>query len=120
MIAASVIMWNSRRTLRESDSPQANAGVPKVSRHRPHVCENSWKPPASRPLLTSTPAWPPPASPAISTSVLAVASGNGNSPCISLTKKRRNGIRNRMPRKPPSREARHICMKFVLSDRFRM
>ncbi len=34
----------------------------------------------------STFAWLPPDSPAMSTSVVAVASGNGNSPCISLTK----------------------------------
>jgi hypothetical protein len=32
---------------------------------------------------------------------VAVASGNGSFPCISATKYRRNGIRNRTPRSAP-------------------
>ena len=80
-------MWNSRRTLREIRLPRSKAVVEKVSRHRPMVWWlSSWKSMAMPPLLTSTLAWSPPASPTTSTSVEAVASGNGNSPCMSLTK----------------------------------
>ncbi len=42
MIAASVLMWNSRRTLDDTFCPQANAVVPKVSRHSPNVCDSNW------------------------------------------------------------------------------
>ena len=53
-------------------------------------------------------AWLPPLAPETSTCVVAVASGKGYLPCISLTKYLRNGIRNRMPMMPPSSEAMKI------------
>ena len=40
--------------------------------------------------------------PLTSTCVVAVASGKGYLPCMSLTKYLRNGMRNSMPKMPPS------------------
>ncbi len=70
------------------------------------------------PLTTRTAACLPPFSPAIRISVVAVASGNGSFPCMSFTKYFRNGIRNRIPRKPPNDEARKTWKK--LAGRSRM
>ena len=50
-------------------------------------------------------AWLPPLAPLTSTCVVAVASGNGYLPCISLTKYFLKGIKNRMPMIPPNSEA---------------
>ena len=44
----------------------------------------------------------------MSTCVVAVASGNGYLPCMSLTKYLRNGMRNKMPMIPPSSEEMNI------------
>ena len=44
----------------------------------------------------------------------AVASGKGYLPCMSETKYLRNGMRKRMPRKPPISEAMKIWKKFTL------
>jgi hypothetical protein len=40
------------------------------------------------------------------TPVVAVASGKGNLPCMSLTKYFRKGMRKRIPRNPPSADAK--------------
>ena len=46
-------------------------------------------------------------------SVVAVASGNGYLPCMSETKYLRNGIRKRIPRKPPSSDDIKIWKKLT-------
>ena len=51
--------------------------------------------------------------PTISTCVVAVASGNGNLPCMSAQKYLRNGIKNNIPRTPPSIELRKISRKLT-------
>ena len=51
----------------------------------------------------------PPFSPVTRTSVIAVASGNGNCPCISFTKYRRSGMMKRIPRHPPARQMKIVC-----------
>ena len=45
--------------------------------------------------------------------VVAVASGKGNLPCCSFTKYLRKGMRNRMPKMPPSKEAMNTCQKLI-------
>jgi hypothetical protein len=62
--------------------------------------------PPIRAAATRTFACFPPASPATRTSVVAVASGKGNSPCISFTKWRRSGTRKTMPSAPPRSDTR--------------
>ena len=51
---------------------------------------------------------------ACSGAVVAVASGNGYLPCISLTKYLRKGIRNRIPNTPPRAEAMKIFINEVV------
>ena len=58
----------------------------------------------------------PPLSPLTRTWVVAVASGNGYFPCISLTKYFLNGIRNKMPSTPPSRLEKKTFPKFTVSS----
>ena len=58
--------------------------------------------------------WLPDFSPEISTCVVAVASGNGNLPCMSETKYLRNGININTPSTPPSIELRNISMKLTV------
>ena len=53
-------------------------------------------------------AWSPPLAPDTSTCVVAVASGKGYLPCMSLTKYLRKGMRNRIPRMPPRAEAKNM------------
>lgn len=60
-----------------------------------------------RPATASSLAWLPPFSPEISTSVVAVASGKGYFPCISLTKYLRNGISSTIPSSPPKSDERN-------------
>ena len=43
--------------------------------------------------------------------MVAVASGNGYLPCISLTKYFRKGIRNKIPNAPPRNDARKTFAK---------
>ena len=42
------------------------------------------------------------------TCVVAVASGKGYLPCMSFTKYLRKGMKNRIPRMPPSSDERNI------------
>ena len=65
--------------------------------------------PARAVASSSSRACDPPRSPVTRTSVMAVASGNGSSPCISRTKYRRNGMRNSTPRQPPARQIKMVC-----------
>ena len=83
--------------------------VPKV------LTRKSYNPPI-RPLTSNVPA-PLPPSPLTRIWVVAVASGKGYLPCISLTKYFLKGIRNRIPSTPPSREDRNICMKLTSTPR---
>ena len=59
--------------------------------------------------LRSSLACDPPFSPVTSTSVIAVASGKGNCPCISRTKYRRSGMRKSTPMQPPARQMSTVC-----------
>ncbi len=75
--------------------------------HQPNVATmKSYRPPISP--ASNGFAWLPPFSPETSTCVLAVASGKGYSPCLSLTKYLRKGMRNRIPKIPPSSELTNI------------
>ena len=94
-------------SLSASVAPKANIREVTTSAQRPNALNRKSKIPPISPLTTRTIACPPPFSPATRISVVAVASGNGNLPCISFTKYFRNGMRKRMPRKPPSIEARN-------------
>ena len=95
-------------------SPQAVIRVERLSVHRPKVdTTKSYNPPIPAAKISGL-AWLPPCSPDTSTCVVAVASGKGYSPCFSCTKNLRNGIRNRIPRHPPSRLERNTCMKFTV------
>ena len=66
------------------------------------------------PAINSGLAWLPLFSPDTSTCVVAVASGKGYLPCISLTKYLRKGIRNRIPSTPPSSELINTCIKLTV------
>ena len=78
--------------------------------HQPKVdTMKSYRPPMS-PAMSSGRAWSPPLAPLTSTCVVAVASGKGYLPCMSLTKYLRKGMRNRMPRQPPRAEAMNTFM----------
>ena len=103
--ALSAIVWPIPKTV----VLMVSAQVPNV------LTTKSYKPP-TRPLTSRVPT-PLPPSPLTRICVVAVASGNGYFPCISLTKYFLNGIRNRMPRMPPSREDRNICMKLTSTPR---
>ena len=70
--------------------------------------------PPTSPAMSSGLAWSPPLAPETSTCVVAVASGKGYLPCMSLTKYLRKGIRKRMPSTPPSAEARNIFINEVV------
>ena len=59
-------------------------------------------------------AWSPPFWLLMSTWVVAVASGNGNLPCMSLTKYLRNGMKNKMPSRPPSSELKNTSRKLTV------
>ena len=109
--AAPVLTLNTSFSFSAIVSPHAYALVVKVSVHVPNAAMmKSYSPPTipanSRglaPLLSP--------SPEISTCVLAVASGKGYLPCISLTKNLRKGMRNNMPNIPPSNDARNTFIK---------
>ena len=80
-----------------------------VSFHHPKVATiKSYNPPTS-PASSSGLAWSPPLAPFTSTCVVAVASGNGYLPCISLTKYFLKGIRNKIPKMPPNADAMNTC-----------
>ena len=96
-----------------SFSPQPHMRVEMVSAQKwKVVIRKSYRPPM-RPLISNNLAWLPPLAPDTMISVVAVASGNGYLPCMSETKYLRNGIRNRMPKKPPKSEERKICQKLT-------
>ena len=89
------------------------ARVDNVSLHHENVDNTkSYKPPIIPAIIRGL-AWSPPFSPETSTWVVAVASGKGNLPCISLTKYLRNGMKNNMPNTPPSSELRNISRKLT-------
>ena len=73
----------------------------KFSFQRPNVATRKSYSPPTIPAISKGLAWSPPFAPLTSTCVVAVASGKGYFPCISLTKYLRNGIRNKMPMMPP-------------------
>ncbi len=94
--------------LSASARPTPKMRVVKTSLKAPTECTMKSKRPPMTMLLTRILAWAPPFSPATRTWVVAVASGNGKWPCISLTKYLRNGIRNRTPSVPPRKETMKI------------
>ena len=109
--AAPVLILSTSFALSAIVSPQPHTRVVKFSFHHPKVATiKSYRPPMS-PAKSNGFAWLPPFSPEISTCVLAVASGKGYSPCFSLTKYLRKGMRNRIPRIPPSKELMNIWKK---------
>ena len=63
------------------------------------------------PAMSSGLAWLPPLAPLTSTWVVAVASGKGYLPCMSLTKYLRKGMRKRMPKIPPNSELMNTLVK---------
>ena len=115
--AAPVLSLRTTFALSATTCPQCITVVEMVSPQTPKVATmKSYRPPMM-PLISSVLAPLPPASPLTSTWVVAVASGNGYLPCISLTKYFLNGIRNRMPSTPPSREENTICQKLMSRPR---
>ena len=84
--------------------------VVKFSFHQPKVATMKSYNPPTRPAKSNGLACEPPLAPLTSTCVVAVASGNGYLPCISLTKYLRKGMRNKMPMIPPKSELRNTFM----------
>ena len=86
----------------------------KFSFHQPNEeTKKSYSPPMI-PASSRGLAWSPPLAPDTSTCVVAVASGKGYLPCMSLTKYLRKGMRNKMPNTPPSAEARNMLKNEVV------
>ena len=111
--AAPVLSFSITLALSARAWPKPTTVVVMVSPQAPKVAMiKSYRPP-TRPAVSRVLAPAPPPSPLTSTCVVAVASGKGYLPCISLTKYFRNGMRNRMPSTPPSRDDRNICQKFT-------
>ena len=111
--AAPVLSFTRIFALSAMAAPNSNTLEVRVSLQRPMLATmKSYKPPMS-PLRTRILAPLPPPSPLTRTWVVAVASGNGYLPCISLTKYLRKGIRKRIPSTPPSREDSTIWAKFM-------
>ena len=112
--AALVLHLNTSLAFSATVSPHRMALLVKFSFHSPKVATaKSYRPPSS-PAISKGLACEPPCSPLTRTCVLAVASGKGYFPCMSLTKYLRKGMRNRMPRMPPSRLARKTSMKLTV------
>ena len=82
--------------------------------HQPKVATMKSYSPPTIPASSSGLAWSPPLAPETSTCVVAVASGKGYLPCISLTKYLRNGMRNKMPMMPPRSDEMKIFMNEAL------
>ena len=95
-------------------SPHIRARLVKFSFQSPKVATTKSYSPPNNPAISRGLACSPPLAPLTNTCVLAVASGKGYFPCISLTKYLRKGIRNRMPRIPPKRLARKTSMKLTV------
>jgi len=106
--AAPTFNLNTSFALSAKASPHGITLEVTTSLHQPNVAIIKSYIPPIRPLTTSKRACLPPFSPDTSTSVVAVASGNGSFPCMSDTKYFRNGIRKRMPRIPPKSDDRKI------------
>ncbi len=114
--AAPVFILSTTFALSARAAPHGRIFVVSVSPHRPKVdTMKSYSPPIS-PLTSSVLAPFPPLSPLTSTCVVAVASGKGYLPCISLTKYFLNGIRNRIPSMPPSSEEKNTLVKLTVSS----
>ena len=64
-------------------------------------------------VLACDPLFSPLPSPLTSTWVVAVASGKGYLPCMSLTKYLRKGMKKSMPNMPPKSELRNISKKLT-------
>ena len=109
--AAPVFTLKTSLALSASISPTPHTRVVKFSFPQPKVATmKSYRPPIN-PAISNGLAWLPPFSPDTSTCVVAVASGKGYLPCMSLTKYLRKGIRNKMPSTPPSSELMNTCIK---------
>ena len=107
--AAPVLTLNTNFAFSATISPKPQTRVVKFSFHQPKVATiKSYRPPMI-PAINKGFAWLPPFSPETSTCVVAVASGKGYLPCMSLTKYLRNGIRKRIPSTPPSSELMNTC-----------
>ena len=117
--AAPVFTFSTSLARSARSAPHPIMRVVTFSFHQPKVAtKKSYKPPTI-PAMSSGLACEPPFSPLTSTCVVAVASGKGYLPCMSLTKYLRNGIMNRIPRIPPSSELRKILMnEAVISGYF--
>ena len=112
--AAPVFTLNTNFAFSASISPALQTRVVKFSFHHPNVATmKSYNPPII-PAINNGLAWLPPFSPEINTCVVAVASGKGYFPCMSLTKYLRKGIRNRIPNTPPNKELMNTCMKVTV------
>ena len=109
-----ILMTIRRMTLLVKLSRAGMACVGSTSFHQPKVeSRKSYRPPTI-PAMSRGRAWSPPFWPLTSTWVVAVASGNGNLPCMSLTKYLRKGMKNKIPKQPPSNELRKTSRKFTV------
>ena len=114
--AAPVLSLSTTLAFSAIASPKGSIRVVMVSPQSPNVeMMKSYRPPTS-PLASRVFAPLPPLSPLTRTWVVAVASGNGYFPCISLTKYFLNGIRNRIPRTPPRRDEKNTLVKLTVSS----
>ena len=108
-----MFILNTSLALSAMVAPNSVTRLVNCSFHRPNVdTKKSYNPPIA-PALSSNFTLLPPDCPDTSTCVVAVASGKGYLPCMSLTKYLRKGIRNNIPSTPPSREARNTSIKFT-------
>ena len=109
--AAEVFSPKTTLNLSAATAPHSQMRVETDSVHSPNVpTTKSYNPPTS-PATASSLACEPPFSPETRTSVVAVASGKGYLPCISLTKYLRKGISRTMPSRPPNSDERNTCQK---------
>ena len=105
--AEPVLIFSTSFVFSAMVSPMGSTRVVNTSLHQPKVATmKSYRPPM-RPAMSRGIACLPPLAPLTSTCVVAVASGKGYLPCMSFTKYLRKGIRNSMPRIPPSSDAKN-------------
>ena len=112
--AAQVFTLNTSLALSAAITPQSITRVVKFSFHQPTVATMKSYNPPTRPATSNGLACEPPFSPLTRTCVVAVASGKGYLPCMSLTKYLRNGIINRIPSIPPNSEEKNTLKNETL------
>ena len=114
--AALVLMLNTNLALSAMVVPNSQQREVKFSFHAPKAATAKSNKPPTIPATSKGLACEPLRSPDIRTWVEAVASGKGYLPCISFTKYLRKGIKNKMPKIPPSTDDRNTCRKLTVSS----